>query len=184
MLFFFLIYYKIKKSIFGISAIIKYLRNPEPKFVCPSLLQFGAKVGSRTRFKRNILLDNVYSDKDSTGDFSNIDIGNNCYIGDSIYLDLANKIVLEDNVVISGRVSIVTHSDCNRSPYLSKKFPRSSARVKVEEGAWIGFGTIILSGVTIGKNSVIAAGSVITENIPSYSVYGGIPARKIKDIDE
>ena len=54
-------------------------------------------------------------------------------------------------------------------------------KVVIEDDVWVGHGSIILSGVTIGKGSIIAAGSVVTGNVESYSIYGGNPARKIKD---
>ncbi|PAF15528.1 acyltransferase [Terribacillus saccharophilus] len=53
--------------------------------------------------------------------------------------------------------------------------------VLIEEDCWIGAGCIILAGVKIGKGSVIAAGSVVTNNVPSYTIVGGTPAKKIRD---
>ena len=51
-------------------------------------------------------------------------------------------------------------------------------------GAWIASYAIILPGVTIGKNSVVGAGSVVTKDIPDYEVWAGVPAKKIKDLYE
>jgi hypothetical protein len=62
----------------------------------------------------------LYEDENSAGDFRFIKVAKNCYIGDCVYFDLANKIVLEDNIIISDQVSFITHSDCNRSKYLSQ----------------------------------------------------------------
>ena len=56
----------------------------------------------------------------------------------------------------------------------------SNGRVVIEDGCWLGFGSHILSGVTIGKNSVIGANSLVTENIPPFSVAVGSPAKVIK----
>ena len=52
--------------------------------------------------------------------------------------------------------------------------------VKIEDDCWIAANSIILAGVTIGKGSVVAAGSVVTTDVPPYSVVGGVPARLIK----
>ena len=52
----------------------------------------------------------------------------------------------------------------------------------VEDEVWIGCGAIILSGVTIGKGSIIAAGSVVNKSVPKQTVFGGVPAKKIKDL--
>jgi acetyltransferase-like isoleucine patch superfamily enzyme len=59
----------------------------------------------------------------------------------------------------------------------------SNGPVVIEDGCWLGFGSHILSGVTIGKNSVVGANSVVTENIPPYSVAVGSPAKIIKRFD-
>jgi len=99
-------------------------------------------------------------------------------------MDLAGIINIGDNVVISGRVSILTHADCNRSAFLSRLYPGRRGCVNIEDGAWLGFGTIVLPGVTIGKETVVAAGSVVAEDIEPRSLYAGTPAKKIKDLFE
>ena len=52
--------------------------------------------------------------------------------------------------------------------------------MKIEDDCWIAANTIILAGVTIGRGSVIAAGSVVTKDVPPYSIVGGVPAKVIK----
>ncbi|MBO2600169.1 acyltransferase [Shewanella algae] len=55
-----------------------------------------------------------------------------------------------------------------------------SSPVIIEDDVWIGSGSIILKGVTIGRGATIAAGSVVTKNVPEYSIVGGVPAKFIK----
>jgi maltose O-acetyltransferase len=64
-----------------------------------------------------------------------------------------------------------------------KKYPRKTAPVIIKSGAWINPGCIITSGVTIGKNSILSAGSVVTHDVPDNCVATGNPARIIKKID-
>jgi acetyltransferase-like isoleucine patch superfamily enzyme len=175
-------FYLLLGKLLGISCIIRYLRNPDPSISIHLLRAFGAKIGVRTTIKRTIFLDNVYEDENSKGNFSHLKIGDNCYVGDCVYFDLANEIIIGDNVVISGGVSFITHADCNRSKYLSEKFPRTCKRIIINDGAWIGFRTIILNGSTIGQNSVIAAGSLVKEDVEKYCLYSGVPAKKIKSL--
>lgn len=179
---FFLIY--IAGNLFGISLVIRYLRNPNPQITVRLLRAFGAMVGERTILKGSVIIDNAYEDENSIGDFSYLKIGNNCYIGESVYFDLSNEVILEDDVIISGQASFITHADCNRSEYLAKKFPRKCHPVRVERGAWIGFRATILSGVTVRHNAVVAACTLLREDVESKVVYAGIPAKKIKILDE
>jgi len=51
----------------------------------------------------------------------------------------------------------------------------------IEADAWIGFGTIVMQGIRVGRGSVVAAGSVVTKDVPPYEIWGGVPARKIRD---
>ncbi len=168
--------------ILGISYVISYLRNPNPKITVRLLKYFGAKIGSKVTIKRSLFIDNAYEDQNSKGDFSYIKIGNNCYIGDAVYFDLSNKIIIEDNAVLSGKVSLITHSDCNRSEHLEKIFPRKCEEVIIKNGAWVGFGATMLAGSILNDKSVLAAHSLLKDKTESYSLYAGNPAVKIKQL--
>lgn len=170
-------------AIFGISHVVRYLRNPNPLISVRLLRAFGAAIGNRTTIKRSLMLDNVYRDRNSTGDFSHLKIGDNCYIGDCVFFDLANDIVIESNAVISGYASFNTHAECRRSGYLSQKFPRKCERILVGSGAWIGFGATVMAGVTIGANSVVGAMSLLLQDAETHSIYVGSPARKLRQIE-
>lgn len=169
-------------KIFGVSYVIKYLRNPDPLISVKLLKTFGATIGEKTTIKRSIYLDNVYEDENSVEDFSNLIIGDNCYIGDCVYFDLSDAVRIENNVVISAHASFVTHSDCNRSPYLKNIYPRQTSKITVGEGSWVAIGSIVLSGSTVSSNSVLAANSLLRGKTDEFSLYGGIPAVKLKDL--
>ncbi|MCK5898333.1 MAG: acyltransferase, partial [Methylococcales bacterium] len=95
----------------------------------------------------------------------------------------AESVVIGKNVLIAGRVYISDHDheidDFERSPIDSGL---KIAPVKIEDEVWIGEGVAILKGVTIGKRAVIGANAVVTKDVPSYTVVGGIPARVIRTI--
>lgn len=162
--------------VFGISIVVRYLRNPNPSIALRLLRAFGASIGERTTIKGSLLIDNVSGDANATGDFSHLSIGRNCYIGESVFFDLAGEIVLQDDAVVAGRAAFLTHAECNRSAYLSKAYPRRCAPVVVGSGAWIGFGVTVLPGLTIGSNTVIGAGSVLRDDADPECVYAGTPA--------
>ena len=105
-----------------------------------------------------------------------------------MFWSLHAKIQIEDNVLIGPRVTIVTGD--HRSDIIGKhiidvgeneKKQENDQDVIIENGAWIGANVTILKGVRIGTDAIIAAGSVVTKNVDPYSVFGGVPAKKIKD---
>jgi acetyltransferase-like isoleucine patch superfamily enzyme len=69
-------------------------------------------------------------------------------------------------------------TDLNNIPMIEQDYYDKD--IIIEDDVWIGAGTVITAGVTIGKGSIIAAGAVVTNNIPSYVVAGGVPAKVIK----
>lgn len=109
----------------------------------------------------------------------NIRLGNGVFINKScMFVDLGG-IELEDNVLIGPEVKIlsVNHplDPKNRRGVILKS-------VKIRRNAWIGAGATVCPGVTIGENSIIGAGSVVTKDVPSNTVYAGVSAKFIKNI--
>jgi acetyltransferase-like isoleucine patch superfamily enzyme len=106
-------------------------------------------------------------------------IGKNVFINfDCTFLDLGG-ITIEDNVMIAPKVSLLTEGHPIPPDSRRSLVPKPS---HIKENAWIGAGAIILPGVTIGENSVVAAGAVVSRDVPDNTVVGGIPARIIKTI--
>ena len=52
---------------------------------------------------------------------------------------------------------------------------------KIHDDAWIGYGAVIMSGISVGRGAIIAAGSVVTRDVPDYEIYAGVPAKKVRD---
>ena len=172
----------LRGKLFGIAEVVRYLRNPNPALTVQILRAFGANVGSQTTFKGRVFLDNVFEDANSAGDFSHLNIGDNCYLGDGLYFDLADRIKIGNTAVVSGQVSLITHADCGRSARLAQRFPRRCSAITINDGAWIGFGATIVCGVQIGAYAVVGAGSVLMRSTESASLYAGVPARKVRNI--
>lgn len=113
-----------------------------------------------------------------------IKIGKDCFIGDETLIDLYNSVVLEDQVTIAQRVNVLTHMNVGYKHHpLQKHFPRISKQVVFKFGSVVGAGSTILPGVTIGEKSFVAAGSVVTKNVPAQSLVGGVPAKIIRKIN-
>ena len=106
-------------------------------------------------------------------------LGRNVFINHACsFLDLGG-ITIEDEVLIGPRVNLVTESHPlepeDRKALITKP-------VTIKRGAWIGAGATILPGVTIGENAVVAAGSVVSRDVPANTIVAGVPAKIVKSI--
>ncbi|MBB4842421.1 acetyltransferase-like isoleucine patch superfamily enzyme [Paucibacter oligotrophus] len=108
----------------------------------------------------------------------NITLGERVVIGVNVTMGAHSPIHLGDHVRISKDAVIETAGldfSTGAPPYR-----HISAPITIEAGAWIGTRSIILGGVTIGRNAVVAAGSVVTKDVPADCVVAGIPARLVR----
>ncbi len=96
---------------------------------------------------------------------------------DSLYPELVE---IEDDVFLTRGVVIVAHF--TPTPFLRKYMGTELKKVRVGRGTYIGVSAIILPGVTIGEGCIIGAGSVVTKDVPPYSVAAGNPARVIRKV--
>lgn len=107
-------------------------------------------------------------------------IGKNVFINfDCTFLDWGG-ITIEDNVLIAPKVSLLTEGhpvDINNRKVLT------TGRIHIKENVWIGANATILQGVTIGRNSIVAAGAVVSNDVPDNVIVGGAPAKIIKHIE-
>ncbi|MCX6306810.1 MAG: acyltransferase [Bacteroidetes bacterium] len=173
--------------------LITSKQNPRPRlwarwFINP----FFHKKGSGTVIRRYTRIDVFPWNKFNTGDHCTIEdfvtinngvgdvlIGNNSRIGmgNTIIgpVHIGKDVIFAQNIVLSG----LNHGyqDIN-TPI--KNQPVTKSPIHIEDEVWIGANSVVVAGVTIGKHSVIAAGSVVTKSIPAYSVAAGNPARVIK----
>lgn len=96
------------------------------------------------------------------------------------FLDLGG-IVIEDDVMIGPRVNITSE---NHPTSISDRKTMLSSKVIIKQNVWIGAAASILSGVTVGENSVVAAGAVVTKDVPPNVVVAGVPASVIKHLNQ
>lgn len=151
-----------------ILSRIKQMLFPLPKF--------GSQ-GEGCRITPNIIVNGAH----------NVFLGTNIYIGPyAIIYSVTNTVTIKDNVIIGPRLSVMT---ANHNIYdigvniIDNKRIRKEDRgdVIINEDVWIGSNVVILKGVNIGRGAVVAAGAVVTKSIPSYEIWGGVPAKKIGD---
>lgn len=148
-------------------------------------MNFTQKIKDKlyTAYARFLFKSKVFAyGKFKVGNAKNITIGKNSRINHGVYIQGRCNVSIGENVVLSARamifdsgldVNLITKTD---------NLPHIVSFVKIENNAWIGAGSIILPGVTIGHHSVVAAGSIVTKDVEPYSVVGGNPAKFIKKL--
>lgn len=139
--------------------------------------------GTSIRYPGNVILgDNVSVGRkvQIVTEFSDsrLQIGNNSQINKGVEIDYSGDLIIGDNVVVSELTNIMSH-DHGLDP---KSQPIKKSKI-IKDKVWIGAHVIILPQVQIiGENSIIAAGSIVTKNVPSNCIVGGNPAKIIKFI--
>ena len=109
----------------------------------------------------------------------NTKIGKNVFINfDCTFLDLGG-ITIDDNVMLAPKVSLLSEG---HPVAVNDRQTLTAGRIHIQRGAWIGANATILQGVTIGEKAVVAAGAVVSKDVPANTVVGGIPAKTIKTI--
>lgn len=113
-----------------------------------------------------------------------IRIGRDVFIGFGVEFDTNHSELIEigDHVTISHRCSIVTHMATSADTPLRRLYPGAAAPVKIQSGAWICTGAILLPGVSIGENAVVAAGAVVNRDVAAGTLVAGVPARVAKTL--
>ena len=155
--------------------------------------------GPRSRLEGSVVLDSPFlvsvgagvyirehvwlNAKDDRGDGApTLHIGDGAYIGRFTHINAWRDVKIGNNVLIADRVFI---SDCEHQ-YVDKHVPIAHqadpfvGSVDLREGCWIGIGAVILPGVTVGRNAVVAANAVVTRDVPDHAVAAGVPASIIK----
>ncbi|MGV3503196.1 MAG: sugar O-acetyltransferase [Adhaeribacter sp.] len=114
------------------------------------------------------------------------DFGENITIGRDVFVNHActfmdrGGITLEDEVLIGPKVNLIT---TNHPINPAERRATISRPIVIKKRAWIGAGATILAGVTIGENAIVAAGAVVSRDVPANTIAGGVPAKLIRAID-
>ncbi|MFD1255998.1 acyltransferase [Mucilaginibacter terrae] len=161
----------------GLTTVLKKLRNEFLRKVIYRKYQIGSGFYCGIRVR-------IWARQQVT-------IGKNFYIGRDSFIE--SDVIIGDNVIWANRVALVGRYDHH---YQQIGVPiRLALQIRdknykwlglnnvtiIEDDVWVGYGTTIMSGVTIKTGSIIAAGSVVTKDVEPFSIYAGVPAKKIKN---
>jgi len=166
----------------GLSRILKYVIFGLWQWVFDLLpyspfrvwwLRFGG-----ARIEKNCVIDKIYfMNLDRTG-LAGLKLGHDCYLGPLVLLDLAGKITLENQVTVAAKSTILSHHSVGFSDHpLIRFYPKKIFHTIFKSGCVLGVASIILPGVTIGQNSLVAAASLVNKDVPDQVMVAGIPAQ-------
>jgi len=130
-------------------------------------------IGNRTTIWPGVKFAAISSDPSKPAE---INVGAYSSIGDNTQIHCCNRVTIGDYVLMSWGVNILENNYHDTEDNTIRTAP-----VTIEDRVWIGCNVIILSGVTVGAGSIIAAGSVVTKDVPARSLVAGNPAKVIRE---
>ena len=149
------------------SILMQSKFNPFSSVRVFLLRVFGARVGKKVVIKPGVNIKYPWK----------LDIGNYVWIGEDVWIDNLDDVVIGDNVCISQAVMLLSGSH----NYKSSTFDLMIGKIFIEEGVWLGARSIVTKNVICKHHSVLTANSVASSNMESYAVYRGNPAVKVRD---
>ncbi len=164
-----------RKTLLGFEFANIFLQRVDKRSLQLILRRNGATIGSDCDIDTGLVFHNCKN-------YSNLTVGTNCHIGKNCFFDLRDKIIIEDNVVISMQCTFITHIDMSKSD-LAEIYPASQAKVVIKDNCYIGAGSTILKGVILNRSSFVAAKSLVIKDIPENTLVIGVPAKEIKKIN-
>ena len=131
------------------------------------LRMFGARIGKGVVLKPHLNIKYPWR----------LSVGNYSWIGEGVWIDNLDDVVIGDNCCISQGAMIL----CGNHNFKKSTFDLMTGKVVLEDGVWIGAKSMLCGGVSCKSHAVLTAGSVAVDTLDSYSIYQGNPAVKIKD---
>lgn len=153
---------------FAVNAlVVRASWNPFIGIKVFMLRLFGARIGKNVVIKNNVTVKSPW----------NLVIGDNCWIGESVWIDNLDKVIIGSNVCLSQGSMLLT----GNHDYTKRCMPYRNAAVTLDDGCWIGARATVCPGVRVHRNAVLTVGSVACKDLEENSIYQGIPAVKIRD---
>lgn len=134
----------------------------------------GIKVGDNTLIDRGVIAAGMQSEE------SYLEIGSRCVVLHHTYVNTTREVIIGNNVGIGGYCMIFTHGVWQN---VFKGYPFQFGKVEIKDDAWLPWHVFVMPGVTIGKGSTIAGASVVTRDVPDFSLVAGVPAKVIRSTD-
>jgi acetyltransferase-like isoleucine patch superfamily enzyme len=152
-----------------VGAIASSWRRAANRHDAAALVAQCRRAGSQVRLRMPVV---IYAPEQ-------LELGNRVDIGEFTHIRANGGVRIGSGVLIAANVTITSRGHTVELPRWGVT---ADAAVAIEDDVWIGAGAIVLPGVTIGRGSVVAAGAVVTADVPPFTVVGGVPAKTIKQV--
>ena len=139
---------------------------PFSSFKLTLLKLFGAKIGKGIILKPSLNIKYPWL----------LEIGNDVWIGENVWIDNLAKVTIWDNVCISQGAMLL----CGNHDYKKSSFDLMVGEIVIEDGVWIGAKSVVCPGITCSSHSILTVGSIANKNLEAWGIYKGNPALKIK----
>lgn len=139
---------------------------------------YGAQIGERVQITPPIHFHNF--DQSGPAAFARLSIGDDCYFGRGVFLDLKEQILIEERVTLAMQVMLLTHTDAGKSLEYGSGLPATSAFSVIRSDAYLGARATILQGVEVGCGALVGAGALVTGDVAAGERVGGVPARALR----
>lgn len=127
---------------------------------------FGAKIGRGLVLKNNVTIKSPWY----------LVVGDNCWIGEHVWIDNLDRVNIGNNVCISQGALLLT----GNHDYKQASMPFRNAPIKIEDGAWIGAKSTVCAGVTVSQNAILTVGGVASHDMEPNGIYQGVPAVRVR----
>ena len=149
------------------AMLVRASWNPFMRIKILLLRLFGAKIGKGVVIKNNVIVKYPWK----------LVVGNDCWIGENVWIDNIDKVTIGSDVCISQGAMLLT----GNHDYKKRSFDYRNAPINIEEGVWIGAKSVVCPGVTARSNAILTVGSIATKSMDACGIYQGNPAQKIRE---
>jgi putative colanic acid biosynthesis acetyltransferase WcaF len=130
------------------------------------LKAFGAKIGQGIVLKPKVRIKNPWR----------LTIGNNCWLGESVWIDNLENVFIGNNVTLSQGAMLLT----GNHDYTKPDFPYRLGTITLEDGVWVGAKSVVCPGVSCKSHAILTVNSVATQTLEEYKIYAGNPALLVR----
>jgi maltose O-acetyltransferase len=141
-----------------------------------ALRAFGVRIASTALFAGSVRITGSGSVRDL------LSIGPGCHITGPLHIDLTAPVTIGARVYMGYDVMLVT-ADHELGDSAQRCGRRVFRAIRIEDGVWLGSRVLVLPGVRIGRGAIVAAGAVVTRDVPPDTLVGGVPAKLVRDLE-